>query len=333
MRCLIGVFIVIVFEAIYAPFLSANCEGSGQWIGNQYFYDQPCACESLSYPMIDATLIQFGARVRSVSGPPQIDEEKPIYRCGISLEWKERPNNPTDCYKNSIAAREAFDKDYKQLQESERPEVLGSRDLPCSGYDSTNDDPALVAAVDELQKNEKSKQALTTLLDETKDENVWQAAWDTLKTNSEPLSRISVRSLADELHGDSPAKRKNAAFVLGLLGRDAREAVPDLLVAVNDQNTEVKTMALVALGRTKDPAVEGVIERRLADPNLLVMTAACNAIEALGAAGEPAVAQLIDIDRNNKLPGPVRDSAKLALRAIGSPEALLALSADDKGNR
>jgi len=78
----------------------------------------------------------------------------------------------------------------------------------------------------------------------------------------------TVPLLRDALKDKLVERRSGAAYALGLLGEAARPALPELLAALNDADTDVRRQASFAIarvvpaGRTAPaPATDGVLRR------------------------------------------------------------------------
>ena len=81
----------------------------------------------------------------------------------------------------------------------------------------------------------------------------------------------TVPLLRDALKDKLTERRSGAAYTLGLLGEAARPALPELLNALNDSDTDVRRQASFAIARvvpagratpaTPTPATDGVLRR------------------------------------------------------------------------
>lgn len=78
----------------------------------------------------------------------------------------------------------------------------------------------------------------------------------------------TVPLLRDALKDKLAERRSGAAYTLGLLGEAARPALPELLNALNDTDTDVRRQASFAIARvvpagrvTPAPATDGVLRR------------------------------------------------------------------------
>lgn len=59
----------------------------------------------------------------------------------------------------------------------------------------------------------------------------------------------AVRKRAEDLRSENWEDREKAARMLGAMGKAAREAIPDLIVAMRDEKPEVRAAAASAIGR------------------------------------------------------------------------------------
>ncbi len=113
-----------------------------------------------------------------------------------------------------------------------------------------------------------------------------------------------------------PVVRAAAGRALGRLG--VRDAIPDLIAALEDKSPEVRVVAAAALWRLPDPRATDPLIRRLADADAAVREWS---VQALGVIGEKrATAQVIRL-----LADPVRAvrvSAVLSLGRLGDPAGL-----------
>ncbi|MFT3922584.1 MAG: HEAT repeat domain-containing protein [Myxococcales bacterium] len=113
-----------------------------------------------------------------------------------------------------------------------------------------------------------------------------------------------------------PLVRAAAGRALGRLG--VRDAVPDLIAALEDKSPDVRVVAAAALWRLPDPSAIDALVRHLSDSEPAVREWS---VQALGVIGEPRVTH--DVIR--LLSDPVRSvrvSAVLSLGRIGDPAAL-----------
>lgn len=118
----------------------------------------------------------------------------------------------------------------------------------------------------------------------------------------------------------NPDIRARAVWALGLSGR--REAVPDLVRALDDSEPVVRWGAAYMLGTIPDPRQVSALVRALAGPDDEV---ACEAAEALGVIGDSAaLAPLEDYARSGKKHA--KTTSTSALAGIGEPGAPALLS-------
>lgn len=110
--------------------------------------------------------------------------------------------------------------------------------------------------------------------------------------------------------------REAAAFALGILGPDAREAIPTLLRALQDKEGLVCWEAAKALGRLGQEAVPGLITT-LADTNAVARQMAAHALGLIGPEAAPAVPALIE--RLNDPDAQVRTRVARSLTTVGAP--------------
>jgi HEAT repeat protein len=104
-------------------------------------------------------------------------------------------------------------------------------------------------------------------------------------------SAEGLPAATEALQGNSVKNRRLAAIFLGLLGRQARPAVPALLAALKDDDAEVRGAAAVALWRV-DQSEAGlpVLLGDLKNPDKAIHVKAAS---YLGLIGEPAVPTLL----------------------------------------
>jgi HEAT repeat protein len=131
--------------------------------------------------------------------------------------------------------------------------------------------------------------------------------------------RIAV--LIKQLEDKQPDVRSGAAFALGKLGPEAKNAVPALIKCLYDKDQEVKTYVARALGMIGAPAVPSLSEA-LRDKN--IRSAAAFSLSLIGKDAKEAMLNLIDA---LKAPEPAtRYFAAMTLAQIG-PEAKEAVPA------
>ncbi len=128
----------------------------------------------------------------------------------------------------------------------------------------------------------------------------------------------AVDGLLTSLHDPATDVRSNAAYVLGNL-RDAR-AMDGLLASLHDPATDVRSNAAASLGNLEDArAVDGLL-LALRDPEEDVRREAAH---SLGYLGEARAVEGLMVALRDPVSG-VSFRAVLALRSIGTPEALAA---------
>ncbi len=106
-----------------------------------------------------------------------------------------------------------------------------------------------------------------------------------------------VRALESALREDEAAPVRSAA-ALGLADLEAREALPTLLVAVEDDDPHVRQMAITALGEIGDPRATERLRRALADTRPEVRFQAAIAFPRVCASGADAVEALVRATRD-----------------------------------
>lgn len=95
------------------------------------------------------------------------------------------------------------------------------------------------------------------------------------------IGAVAMPALRSALRSESPPQRAVAAETLGL--QRAVEAVPDLVINLDDDNAEVRVRAAGALGRIGDPRAREPLQRSLrTDVSLRIV-----ATRALGDLGDP----------------------------------------------
>jgi HEAT repeat protein len=181
---------------------------------------------------------------------------------------------------------------------------------------------------------EKAKEAIPTLVDAVK-----RADAEELRRTLEPgkakgrrhifesgamqaLRRIgkpAVPALVPLLKDKAPAVRWQAAVILGGIGPDAKEALPDLQAALESERDAFAVVAAAALAQVQiggDPKkpVAKVIEL-LGSDEPAIRESAAQVLEAFGRQAAPAVEKLIALlDDKDEM---VRTQALETLRAIG----------------
>ena len=90
-----------------------------------------------------------------------------------------------------------------------------------------------------------------------------------------------VERLIKQLGHQKVKVRYRAAYALGLIGEEAKDAVPALIQALQDQNEDVRMDVAFALGMVGESAVPALIQA-LQDEHVIVRV---NAAKALGEIG------------------------------------------------
>jgi hypothetical protein len=88
---------------------------------------------------------------------------------------------------------------------------------------------------------------------------------------AEALSQIgppAVKNLKSDLHSRDPRIRREAVGVLVRMGPDAKDAVPDLIVLLDDEDEATRKLAARALGRIGPEAAPAIpaLKRMLMEP-------------------------------------------------------------------
>ena len=155
-----------------------------------------------------------------------------------------------------------------------------------------------------------------------------------LLQNARRLPLATRRYLFDKIKpGQALARRISAARALGVIGPSAHEAVPDLLVALQDPAGEIRWAAAQALARLGDHAISALAMAATNDSVTLRQTA----VYALGEAGTNAApAAEVLFERVRDTNESVQASALYSLSRIGPagvPVVLAAFSTDDPARR
>jgi HEAT repeat protein len=77
-----------------------------------------------------------------------------------------------------------------------------------------------------------------------------------------------VKSLQPDLHSRDPRIRREAVGVLVRMGPDGKDAVPDLIALLNDDDEETRKLAARALGRIGPEAAAAIpaLKKMLLEP-------------------------------------------------------------------
>ncbi len=107
---------------------------------------------------------------------------------------------------------------------------------------------------------------------------------DVRATAAAALATLKIKVLVPLLiavlqHDKAGAVRAKAAFALG--AQDDKRAVQALIVALKDEETNVRLNAITALHRLRARTAQAALETALADPSPLVRRAAARALKAL----------------------------------------------------
>lgn len=321
---------LILTLELFRPFPASafdNCTFDTKWIDGIQRYSHPCACDAKIYPFIDAALQPFGAEERPVPSQGKKVNDLYFWTCGVTLAWRMRPDTISLCFERAAKARAALEEVWARMPESERPDIVGSHDLPCFGYETNVQGSGVSEAVAEVTTQSRIASAKQRLLDESTDSQHWDEAWGDLKKLIDPGRELPLSVLIERLKIDQPAVRRNAAHVIGLFGKNAHEASPDLLKAINDSDPDVRAEALRALGAANagDGSVVSSLKRRLNDANDAIVEGAAAGLAAVGAPAVSAITELELVMQAPRRNVRARDAAREALRSIGTPEALLAV--------
>ena len=153
---------------------------------------------------------------------------------------------------------------------------------------------------------------LTGLL-QTRDSAFHKRLWSLLKKLPPRVRSAALRHIEPP---NATVVRMAAARSLGIIGPEARAAVPALIGTLRDQETGVRWEAAAALGRIGKDSVPALIEG-LWDRDVKVRHAATYALGAVGPEASAAIPVLIRRLKDED-PG-VRASAASSLSGIGAP--------------
>ncbi len=123
--------------------------------------------------------------------------------------------------------------------------------------------------------------------------------------------------LLRDLKTGTPAARAHAAAELAGKGPAAAQAVPALIIALEDPSVAVRHEALLALQRIGPPAQDSIpaFQKLLTSDHALIRTQAARALGLLGAEAEPALRELTAALKDQDIS--VRHEAAAAIGAIG----------------
>ncbi len=160
----------------------------------------------------------------------------------------------------------------------------------------------------------------------SEDKEIRESAIKTLFT----IGDQAVEPLIDSLYDEPPGKRSCAARTLGMIGD--KRAIEHLIVAMKDDNKNVRETSAQALAKIGEPAVKPLIER-LNDNNPQIKAGSVVALRITG--NRDAVIPISALLSDNDLH--VRREAAKALGRIGNseivPALIKALDDDDAGVR
>lgn len=123
---------------------------------------------------------------------------------------------------------------------------------------------------------------------------VRESAFQALSQMDADVIAALTKSLQKSLGAKEAQTRQRAASCLGLLGEDARKAVPDLVKLMKDPSEQVRIQASFALGHigaSPDSAVPALVSC-LIDASAEVRTTAAEALSHFGTSALPAIPDL-----------------------------------------
>ena len=153
---------------------------------------------------------------------------------------------------------------------------------------------------------------LTWLL-QTRDSAFQKQLWSLVQRLPQPVRSAVLRHVK---RPNSTAVRMAAARALGIIGPEARGAIPALVGALRDSEAGVRWEAAAALGRIGEDSVPALVEA-LWDRDVKVRHAATYALGAVGPGASAAIPALIH--RLKDSDAGVRASAASSLFGIGAP--------------
>src|SRR5262249_46399239 len=121
----------------------------------------------------------------------------------------------------------------------------------------------------------------------------WLALLGLLCLTGSAFADEEVTTLIKRLKDKDVDVRSGAAFALGELGEEAKEAVPALIQALQDADRNARFWSAEALGKIGAPAVPALAEA-LKDKNAGVRYGAAYALAKMGAEAKAAVGALSD---------------------------------------
>ena len=128
---------------------------------------------------------------------------------------------------------------------------------------------------------------------------------------------------------EAGGRRAAAARALGVLGPNARSAVPALLDRLHDREPYIAMEAATALSRIGEGSIPGLI-KALSQKDSVVRRAAAYALGELGASAEQAIPSLIE--RLEDVDPQVRSSSAYSLARIGYPAVVVMSNIIDKAD-
>jgi HEAT repeat protein len=196
-------------------------------------------------------------------------------------------------------------------------------DLFSMKFEPVNSDPYVDAKrllLDGLDEQKSLPAGIVPALEYAKkdlDDNVRSAAINCLTKVSESDDNKIAR-LIDTLKTSKKYDRVTAIRLIGDLEPVPREAVPDLIAATRDKDTDIRAEAAKSLGKTKPVSLEtiNVLIGLLKDKKTEVRQASADAFEDIGPDGKEAIPALWQVANGDKDVF-VQASAKRALSKMG----------------
>jgi HEAT repeat protein len=193
---------------------------------------------------------------------------------------------------------------------------LGLASVPLSAPCSVRADDAGVAAAADKNKGDEAFRKATDRL-HAKDPNERAAAANEMGRRGYRFRREIAELLRPLLRTDpDPVVRAAAGRALGRLG--VREAVPDLVAALNDASADVRVVAAAALWRLPDPSATAPLLEHVKDADKAVREWSALALGVIG--DKRAVPEMVRLLGDSERS--VRLAAVRSLGRIGDPEGL-----------
>jgi HEAT repeat protein/S1-C subfamily serine protease len=172
-----------------------------------------------------------------------------------------------------------------------------------------------VGSMAQVVGDKKAREALEKGLKDS-DKRVRAAAALAVTTNTSMKNEVD--KLKELLNGKEPEVRAPAALALGKLGDRAKAVVPDLLVAIREDDRQLKRACYIALKSVgADPqTMMSVLRAGIKDGDVQVRRAALEAAGRAGAAAKDLLPTIVDALSDSD----VRQAALSALKQLG-PEA------------